>query len=179
MRQLRPIKSQGQGAEAAAASISTAGTLGPAAGGAAAGFGANAPLPGVRITADVANNSILVYANEQQYRMIERTLTQLDRPKLQVAIDVTIAEVTLNNQLNYGVQFFLTNGHGSLINTTGNTVPVTPTLPGFNFVVGNAVTPRVILNALHQYTDVKILPIRPLWSSTTNLRRWKWAIRFQ
>ena len=47
--------------------------------------------------------------SRENYRIIERTLTQLDRPKLQVAIDVTIAEVTLNDELSYGVQFFLSN----------------------------------------------------------------------
>ena len=46
----------------------------------------------------------------RDYRIIERTLNQLDRPNLQVAIEVTIAEVTLNEQLDYGVQFFLSNG---------------------------------------------------------------------
>ena len=130
-----PAAGQGQGADAAAA-ISTAGTLGPLAGGAGNG---NAPLPNVRITADVANNSILVYASEEDYRIIERALTQLDRPKLQVAIDVTVAEVTLNHDLSYGVQFFLTNNnHGSVSNTTGTTIPIiTPNLPGFNFIAGN------------------------------------------
>ena len=63
----------------------------------------------MRITADIANNSIIVYASEENYRIIERALNQLDRPKLQVAIDVTIAEVTLNDELSYGVQFFLDN----------------------------------------------------------------------
>ena len=29
---------------------------------------------------------------------------------MQVSIEVTIAEVTLNDQLNYGVQFFLHGG---------------------------------------------------------------------
>ena len=140
----------GQGAEAAAA-VSTAGTLGPLG---AAGAG-GAPLPNVRITADVANNSILVYANEEDYRIIERALTQLDRPKLQVAIDVTIAEVTLNDQLDYGVQFFLDKG--ALINVSQTSLPITPTLPGFNVVLGNQLSPRVVINALHQYTDVKIL----------------------
>jgi general secretion pathway protein D len=143
----------GQGAEAAAA-ISTAGTLGPLIGG-AGGSGANASLPGVRITADVANNSVLVYATEEQYRIVERAINQLDRPRLQVAIDVTIAEVTLNDQLDYGVQFFLNKG--SLMNVATNSLPITPSLPGFNFVLGNALSPRVVLNALHQYTDVKIL----------------------
>src|SRR5580698_9725987 len=141
---------QGQGADAAAA-ISTAGTLGPLGAGGAGG----APLPNVRITADVANNSILVYASEEDYRIIARALIQLDRPKLQVAIDVTIAEVTLNDQLDYGVQFFLDKG--AVLNVSQSTLPITPTLPGFNVVLGNALSPRVVINALHQYTDVKIL----------------------
>ena len=109
----------------------------------------------MRITADVANNSILVYASEEDYRIIERALTQLDRPQLQVAIDVTIAEVTLNDQLDYGVQFFLDKG--ALMNVSQTSLPITPTLPGFNVVLGNALSPRVVINALHQYTDVKIL----------------------
>ena len=50
--------------------------------------------------------------------IIERALNQLDRPKLQVAIDVTIAEVTLNDDLSYGVQFFLHNKYGSVSNST-------------------------------------------------------------
>ena len=144
----------GQGAEAAAA-ISTAGTLGPLGGGGAGGSAGGAPLPGVRITADVANNSILIYASEEEYRVIERALNQLDRPRLQVAIDVTIAEVTLNDQLNYGVQFFLDKG--AVMNVSQTTLPISPALPGFNVVLGNALSPRVVINALHAYTDVKIL----------------------
>jgi general secretion pathway protein D len=161
---------EGQGTQAAAASISTAGTLGPlGGGGGGGGAGGNAPLPGVRITADVANNSVVVYANEEEYRIIERALNQIDRPKLQVAIDVTIAEVTLNHDLSYGVQFFLTNNHGSVSFTTGSSLPTTaisgvnfpvipPNLPGFNFIAGGLNTnPQIILSALSQYTDVKIL----------------------
>ena len=64
-------------------------------------------MPGVRITADITNNTLLIYANQENYRLIERTLRQLDRPQLQVAIDTTIAEVTLNDNLSYGVQFYL------------------------------------------------------------------------
>ncbi len=168
---------QGQGGADAAGAISTAGLLGPLGGGGGGGGGgaSGAPLPNVRITADVANNSILVYSSEEEFRVIERALTQLDRPQLQVAIEVTIAEVTLNDQLNYGVQFFL-NG-GTLQNVATTSLPITPTLPGFNFVMGNQLSPRVVLNALHQYTDVKIFPTRPSSSPTTRPHRWKSAIR--
>ncbi|MBV8474064.1 MAG: type II secretion system secretin GspD [Hyphomicrobiales bacterium] len=115
-------------------------------------------LPGVRITPDESTNSLLIYANAESYRTIERALDQLDRPRMQVAIDVTIAEVTLNDQLNYGVQFYLTNNAGSLINSaTGQPTAGVGANPGFNVFVGGSTTPNVIINALHALTDVKIL----------------------
>ena len=123
----------------------------------------SALLPGVRITPDVVNNALLIYANKENYRIIERTLNQLDRPQLQVSIDLTIAEVTLNDNINYGVQFFLKSqnlgaptGTGSVINSAAGAV-LAQTLPGFNFLVGSQLQPQVILNALHGYTDVKVL----------------------
>jgi general secretion pathway protein D len=127
-------------------------------------------LPNVRITADALNNSVLIYSRPDEYKLIERTLIQLDRPKLQVAIDVTIAEVTLNNALNYGVQFFLAGG--AVSNTTSGTMPSiinnvasnngstttgTGLSGGLNIIAGNAAAPRVVINALSAITDVKIL----------------------
>ena len=127
-------------------------------------------LPNVRITADLLNNSVLIYARPDEYKLIERTLMQLDRPKLQVAIDVTIAEVTLNDQLNYGVQFFLSGG--AISNTTSGTIPSilnnvasnngstttgTGLSGGLNIIAGNPASPRVVINALSAITDVKIL----------------------
>ena len=127
-------------------------------------------LPNVRITADLLNNSVLIYARPDEYKLIERTLIQLDRPKLQVAIDVTIAEVTLNDQLNYGVQFFLSGGAisntvsgtmPSIINNVasnnGSTTTGTGLSGGLNIIAGNPASPRVVINALSAITDVKIL----------------------
>jgi general secretion pathway protein D len=131
------------------------------------GQGGGGPqFPNVRISADTVNNSVLIYANAEEYKTIERTLNQLDRPRLQVAIDVTIAEVTLNDELNYGVQFFLSNGAvsntltGTIPSLANNltTSPVGPPLTGgLNVILGNSLAPRVVINALHNLTDVKIL----------------------
>ena len=66
-------------------------------------------LQDVRITPDAVNNTLLIYADQANYRIIEATLLQIDQPQLQVAIDATIAEVTLNNDLSYGVQTYLTS----------------------------------------------------------------------
>jgi general secretion pathway protein D len=128
--------------------------------------GGGPQFPNVRISADTVNNSVLIYANADEYKTIERTLNQLDRPRLQVAIDVTIAEVTLNDELNYGVQFFLSNG--AVSNTLTGTIPSlannltanpvgSPLTGGLNVILGNSLAPRVVINALHNLTDVKIL----------------------
>ena len=121
---------------------------------------AGALLPGVRITADAADNSLLVYASAESYRIIERALQQIDRPRAQVAIDVTIAEVTLNDQLNYGVQFYLAN-HINMASggftSSGQALTGSDAGAGFNVLIGSRSTPHVILNALHQLTDVRIL----------------------
>jgi general secretion pathway protein D len=133
-------------------------------------------LPNVRITADVTNNAVLVYANMESQRVVEQTIRQIDRPQRQIAIEATIAEVTLNDQLNYGVQFFLASRKGSISNTisgvspssSGLDLPATAVdaaagallgrvLPGFNFLVGSENSPRVILDALHGVTNVKVL----------------------
>ncbi len=127
-------------------------------------------LHDVRITADSVNNSLLIYARPDEYKLIESTLNQLDRPRLQVAIDVTIAEVTLNQQLNYGVQAFLNAGSFSntltgvipslasnLASSTTSTSNVPGLSGGMNVIAGSPFAPRVVLNALNQLTDVKIL----------------------
>jgi general secretion pathway protein D len=148
----------GRGASSGASSGST---FGSAAGSGAGGAGV---LPGVRITADTVNNTLLIYANQESYRIIEQTLRQLDRPQLQVAIDATIAEITLNDSLSYGVQFFIKgmdvgahDDKGSAGLSTGASAIIGRTLPGFNFLLGPELEPRMILQALHNVTDVKVL----------------------
>ena len=160
------------GGAAASNGRAAAGAVDSTQAGAAAGgiFGANGRpsanvgfMPNVRITPDVTNNSILVYANAEAQHIVEMTLRQIDKPQLQVAIEATIAEVTLNDQLQYGVQFYLTSANvgaptntGSLVNTIGSAA-LSRVLPGFNALIGSEATPQVILNALHNITDVKVL----------------------
>src|SRR4029077_7139677 len=112
-------------------------------------------LQNVRITADITNNAVLVYGDQESQRIVEQTIRQIDRPQRQIAIEATIAEVTLNDRLNYGVQFFIASQKGSISNvissggTTQSTNAIEPAsnavnaaagalmgrvLPGFNFL---------------------------------------------
>jgi general secretion pathway protein D len=124
-------------------------------GGAHAG---EAILANLRITPDVTDNSILVYGNQEAQRIVAQTLQQIDRPPVQVAIEATIAEVTLNDTLTYGVQYYLSSHGITLFNTLSNSSSSpSPVLPGFNFMVGPATTPNVVINALDNVTSTKIL----------------------
>jgi general secretion pathway protein D len=57
--------------------------------------------------ADQDNNAILVMASPRDYRAIESAIRKLDVAPRQVLIDATIAEVTLNDSLDYGVRWFM------------------------------------------------------------------------
>jgi general secretion pathway protein D len=138
--------------------------------------GSQSLLQGVRITADTVNNTLLIYADQGNYRLIESTLQQVDQPQLQVAIDATIAEVTLNDDLTYGVQVYLTSHNlglrpdqGSALNTQSGAAPaaaaagtvanafINRAFPGFNFLIGAEAQPNAILDALHTVTSLKVL----------------------
>lgn len=123
----------------------------------------------LRITADAANNAIVVYSNQEDYRVVERALRDIDRPLMQVAIDATVAEVTLTDELQFGVQAFLTskdvglgknNGAVSLLSAGQDAAQgalLQKVAPGLNLLLGSVSQPRVILNALSNITDVKVL----------------------
>ena len=64
----------------------------------------------VRIVADEVNNALLVWGRATDYRKIITAIRQLDVIPRQVLIEVTIAEVTLTNELRYGVEWFLKHG---------------------------------------------------------------------
>ena len=161
----------GTGAAAAARPVGgAAGTAGndqSAAGGGGSAFGArsgDAAQANIRITPDVTNNSILVYASQETQHIVEQTLRQIDRPLMQVAIDATVAEVTLNDALTYGVQYFLNSrnpGSQNAVSVTSTIAaaagPLGGVFPGLNFVLGPASMPNVVLDALHSVTDVKVL----------------------
>lgn len=123
-------------------------------------------LSNVRITADVVNNALLIIANPTDYKIVEAAIRQLDRAPVQVAIEATIAEITLTDQLQYGVQAYLSNkdlGAGTHSNATFNltqsvtSAAISATVPGANLILGPQTSPRVVLNALHAMTAVKVL----------------------
>jgi general secretion pathway protein D len=123
----------------------------------------------VRITADTSTNEIMIYSNQEDYAVIERALQALDRPRLQVAVDAMVAEVTLTDNLQFGVQAFLTSdrvgagpdkGSVGLFNaaqSASQSALLARVLPGFNLLLGAEANPKLVLSALSTITTVKVL----------------------
>lgn len=116
------------------------------------GTGANA----IRITADEANSAIIVFGTQREYATIEAALRKLDVAPRQVLIEAAITEVSLNDDLRYGVQWNYLSGSNEVGYSEGTTSTPTQIYPGFSyFYGGNSIT--ATLNALQERTNVKVV----------------------
>jgi general secretion pathway protein D len=155
----------------------------PQMGGAAAQGGGGGPIPGggegvqigtgteaVKIIADKVKNALVIQAKPSDYRTVESALRKLDIVPMQVLIEATIFEVTLNDTLRYGVEWFFKFGGSSKVAfTTGGApagvIPVEPVpavansfFPGFSYVVSPTQdSVRAVINALDQVSDVNVI----------------------
>ena len=66
----------------------------------------------VRVVSDAFNNSLLVYATPYEYQKIERILQKLDVVVTQVLIEASIVEVTLIDDLEFGLEWAFDNNLG-------------------------------------------------------------------
>jgi len=110
----------------------------------------------IRIIADEKKNALVILATTAEYRMIEATLKRLDITPLQVLIEVTIAEVTLSDDLRYGLQWFFQSGDSTVSFSTLSSGVVAGAFPGFSYLFSGS-DARVVLNALTEITDVRVI----------------------
>ncbi len=115
----------------------------------------------IRIIANRVNNALLIFATPSEYTVIEGMLRKIDIVPLQVLIEATIAEVDLNDQLQYGTQFFFKTDH--FAETLGTpTNPSFPSLTSLAFPSSSpffilSKSPNFVLAALASVTKVKVL----------------------
>ena len=111
---------------------------------------------GPRVIASDETNSLLIYADGEEYEFIRDALTRLDNPVPQVLIEAILAEVTLTNELQYGVNFRALSGDVTGINTASTSATPAPVLPGFSVSwVGSSAS--AILNSLQSRTNVRVI----------------------
>ena len=101
----------------------------------------------VRIIADNDNNALLILASPSDYETIQSALRQLDVPRRQVSVEVLVAEVTLNDELKFGIEWFVNarnNTTGALRTAADGSTSVLPILPK----VAAGIDPRSLISAV-------------------------------
>ncbi|MDP2112030.1 MAG: type II secretion system secretin GspD [Thiobacillus sp.] len=124
-----------------------------------AGSGGSVGLPqDVRVIADKDNNALLILASPADYESIESAIRKLDVAVRQVLIEVTIAEITLKDELKYGLEWYFNNGariNGKLDTGLGG---IAALVPGFSYSwVSKAADVGAVLNALATDSRLKII----------------------
>jgi general secretion pathway protein D len=157
----------------------------PGQAGIAGPFGQQGPPPvfkeEVRIVADEVTNSLVVLATKRDYQLILDVVRRIDVVPRQVVLEVMIAEVTLNHDLEFGISYALAEGKlnqatnvstpdivhnaaptpnfGGMIGDFLNAPPSRlPTTPGTAFaVISDRKNFQIFINALNGMTNVKML----------------------
>ena len=133
----------------------------------------------LQAVADKDNNTIIIVATPGEYSIIESALRRLDTPARQVVIEMTIAEVTLTDQIDFGVEWLFRGaapggrGSGGLVNNpvTGVIPPnianppasrtgISSTIAGFTYLISSAKFPGGVAAALHlldTYGNTKVI----------------------
>jgi general secretion pathway protein D len=118
----------------------------------------------MRIIPNNQNNAILVYGSPQETDTVEAMLHKIDILPLQVQIDAIIAEVTLNDTLQYGTQwFFKSRGVNIILDNASQTVTslgstaLQATFPGLVGGGNGAGGAPFVISALQAVTKVNVL----------------------
>ena len=126
--------------------------------GAASQAAAAAMLGTIRVVADDLNNSILVWGTRSEFNRVEAALKRLDLPLTQVLIDASIIEVTLNDDLKYGLKWAFSGDAQSGYSGSGSIGSVPAITQGFSYTLKNAAgLTKATLSALADKSLVKML----------------------
>ncbi|MDD2739490.1 MAG: type II secretion system secretin GspD [Methylomonas lenta] len=83
------------------------------------GVNNNSEMAKVKIIPDEGNNALVIVADSEEYTKILHVIKQLDVLPLQVLIDATIVEVTLKDELQYGIQWFFSHNNAGTNEISG------------------------------------------------------------
>lgn len=113
---------------------------------------------GLKVIADKDNNALLILATSADYEAIEGAIKKLDVVPRQVLIEVTIAEITLKDELKYGLEWYFTSGSKVSGKLDTGASGITQLVPGLSAVfTGKAGDVRGVLNALATGSKLKVL----------------------
>lgn len=121
----------------------------------------------ISIIPDTENNALVILASAADYAQVEKAVKKLDVQPMQVLVEASIVEVTLSDELEYGLQWFFKDNHGKFGGRGGLNIPAdgdVSALAGalaspvdFTYRVFDAAGTRAILNAIAGDSRIDVL----------------------
>lgn len=111
---------------------------------------------GTKVVADEVNNALVVQAVPNEYDRILKILERLDVLPTQVLLEAVIAEVTLNDELRFGVKWHFEKGPSEFTLTNAISGAVASAFPGFSYFFQTK-NVSVALDALSSITKVNVV----------------------
>lgn len=112
----------------------------------------------VNVVGSDATNTLAVYATEAEFKALVPTIAGYDKSLVQVFIEAAILEVSLNDNTQYGLQYFYNAGGGhSLVLSDGKTTTIGQKAPGLSYTFNHGTNLQVILSALSSLTRVQVI----------------------
>ena len=117
----------------------------------------------VRIVPDPATNSLIIFGTGQEFQNIRNILKEIDIVPRQVLMDVMIAEVSLEDDLEFGIEYQILRGDveifGRDFNQHVSLISGIPTgLPGgWSAIIGTGSSIRAFINARRADSRIKVL----------------------
>jgi general secretion pathway protein D len=124
--------------------------------------GGASSLENVRVVADEDNNALMIHATGKQYDLIKTALEQLDVVATQVIIEASILEVSLTDELRYGLEWSFNNNIGDDYDGVGVLAAAaggpTAIAPGFSYAITNSVGDiKAVLNTLSEESLINVI----------------------
>ena len=125
----------------------------------------------VEFIADEVNNAIIIRASNRDYQTVLKVLKTIDIVPRQVLIEVLIAEIGLNKDTEFGIEWYIKQRginiggkdyQADIALNNGKTLPVNTPLgegiPGFTYgLFKDSGDLRMLLHAISSFTDINIL----------------------
>jgi len=109
-----------------------------------------------KVVVDDQMHTLVIQTVPTEYQRILHILRRLDVPATQIMLEGTIAEVTLTDELKFGLKWFFEKGNHSLTFTDAASGVVASSFPGFSYFLSTA-NVNVVLDAVSNITKVNVI----------------------
>lgn len=118
--------------------------------------GPDGSFQNVHVVADEAKNALLIMALPKNHERLLRILQRLDVVQTQVLLEAVIAEVSLNDELKFGLRWYFQKQRSSYKFSNAVNGAISSVFPGFSYFFA-ASDIQVALNAVSGITNVQVI----------------------